>query len=61
MIKVLLDPDLTVRDTDPDPSSKNSSKNLDSYGFLLLYEFLSLKNDVNVPSKSNKQRTTLAP
>ncbi len=53
---------------DPDPleawlrillsSSKNSKKNLDSYGtvLLLLFDFLSLKNDINVPSKSNKQK-----
>jgi hypothetical protein len=27
-------------------------KNLDSYYFVTLYDFLSLKNDVNVPSKS---------
>ncbi len=49
----LPDPDPLVRDTDPDPSitSKNSKKNIDSYW----YDFLSLKNDVNVPSKSNKQ------
>jgi hypothetical protein len=33
---------------------KNSKKNLDSYQFVTLFDFLSLKNDVNVPSKSNK-------
>jgi hypothetical protein len=33
-------------------SSKKRKKNLDSYYFGLL----SLKNDVNVPSKSNKQK-----
>ncbi len=33
---------------------KNSKKNLDSYYFLTLFDFLSLKNDVNVPSKSIK-------
>jgi hypothetical protein len=38
-------------------SSKNSKKNIDSYCFVTsLYDFLSLKNDVNVPSKSNKQK-----
>ncbi len=35
---------------------KNSKKNLDSYYFVTLFYFLSLKNDVNVPSKSNKQK-----
>jgi hypothetical protein len=43
-------------DSDPDPpsSSKNSKKTLTlSYTLLgLLYDFLSLKNDVNAPSKS---------
>ncbi len=39
-------------------SSKNSKKNLDSYRTVLwlLLDFVSLKNDVNVPSKSNKQK-----
>jgi hypothetical protein len=37
------------------PSCKNSKKNLDSYYFATLFDFLSLKKDVNVPSKSNKQ------
>jgi hypothetical protein len=51
---------------DPDPvllwirillsSCKNSKKNLDSYYFVTLFEFLSLKNDVNVASKSHKQK-----
>jgi hypothetical protein len=36
--------------------AKNSKKNLDSYYFMTLFDFLSLKNDVNVPSKSNKQK-----
>jgi len=31
-------------------------KNLDSYYFVTLFVFLSLKNDVNVSSKSNKQK-----
>jgi hypothetical protein len=35
---------------------KNSKKNLDSYYFVIFFDFLSLKNDVNVPSKSNKQK-----
>jgi hypothetical protein len=43
---------------DPDPSiiMQNSKKNLDSWYFVTLFDFLSLKNDVNVPSKSNRQK-----
>jgi hypothetical protein len=60
----LPDPDLLVRgmDPDPDPSiilllpSKNSKKNLDSYCFVTSFGLFILKNDVNVPSKSNKQK-----
>ena len=37
-------------------SIKNSKENLDSYFFVTPFDFLSLKNDVNVPSKSNKQK-----
>ncbi len=37
-------------------SSKYSKQNLDSYCLWLLFYFLSLKNDVNVPSKRNKQK-----
>ena len=36
--------------------AKNSKTNLDSYYFVTLFDFLSLKNDVNVASKSNKQK-----
>jgi hypothetical protein len=54
-------------DPDPDPQFecgsmriririRNPEKNLDSYYFVALFDFLSLKNDVNVPSKSNKQK-----
>ncbi len=50
------DPDPLVRDMDPDPSSKNSKKTLDSYVLGLLFDFLPLKNDVNIPSQSNKQK-----
>jgi hypothetical protein len=60
------DPDPLVRGMDPDPaldwirillsSCKNSKKNLDSYYFVTLFDFLSLKNDVNVASKSNKRK-----
>ena len=37
-------------------SCKNSKKNLDSYYFVTLFDFLSLKNDINVASKSNKKK-----
>jgi hypothetical protein len=37
-------------------SCKNSKKNLDSYYFVTLFDFLCLKNDVNVASKSKKQK-----
>ncbi len=60
---------LGLQDPDPDPlgrlwiririlllSCKNSKQNLDSYYLVTLFDFLSLKNDVNVPSKSNKQK-----
>ncbi len=48
---------LGLPDPDPDPSiiMQKSKKNLDSYYFVTLFDFLSLKYDVNVPSKSNKQ------
>jgi hypothetical protein len=62
----LPDPDSLVRCMDPDPdpaldrillsSCKNRKKNLDSYYFVTLFDFLSLKNDVTVASKSNKQK-----
>jgi hypothetical protein len=37
-------------------SCKNSKKNLDTYYFVTLFDFLTLKNYVNVASKSNKQK-----
>ncbi len=37
-------------------SCKNSKKNLDSYYFVTLFDFLSSKKDVNVSSKSIKQK-----
>ena len=37
-------------------SCKNNKKNLDSYYFVTLFDVISLKNDVNVPSKSNQQK-----
>ncbi len=36
--------------------AKNSKKNLNSFYFVTLFDFLYLKNDVNVPSKSNEQK-----
>ncbi len=49
------DPDPLVRGMDPDPDPsiimKNSKKNHGSYYFVTLFDFLSLKNDVNVTSK----------
>jgi hypothetical protein len=60
------DPNSLVRSMDPDPDPapdpdpsiimQNSKKNFDSYYFVTLFDFLSLKNDVNVASKSNKQK-----
>ncbi len=61
---------LGLLDPDPDPlvrvmgigirillsSCKNSKKTLDSYYFVTHFDFLSKKNDVNVASKSNKQK-----
>ncbi len=60
----------SVADPNPDPdppdphvwiwillsSCKNSKKNLDSYYFVTLFDFLSLKNDADLASKSNKQK-----
>jgi hypothetical protein len=42
----LLDPDPIVTDTDPDQAKILG----------LLFDFLSLKNDVSLPSKRNKQK-----
>jgi hypothetical protein len=52
----LPDPDSLVRGVDPFIIKQNSKKNLDSYDLRLLLNFLSLKNNVNVHSKSNKQK-----
>ncbi len=62
----LPDPDPLVWGMDPDPaliwvrillsSCKINKKNLDYYYFVTLFDFLSSKNNVNVPSKKNKQR-----
>jgi hypothetical protein len=51
------DPALFCIDPDPDRSinkQKKIKKNLDFY----LFYFLSMKTDVNVPSKSNKKKLT---
>jgi hypothetical protein len=57
--------DPLVRDKDPDPatdpdplsSSKNSKKNINFYCFVTSLRLFIFKKDVNVPSKSNKQKT----
>jgi hypothetical protein len=49
------DPNPLVRGMDPDPSI--IKKNLDFYCFVTsFFDFLSLKNDVNVPLTSNMQK-----
>jgi hypothetical protein len=55
------EPKPLVRGADPDTSiiKQNSKKTLIPFVLLLLYDFISLKNDVNVRyllSKSNKQK-----
>ncbi len=59
----LPDPDPLVRGMDPDPDpaldlahAKIERKTLIPNILLLFLTFLSLKNDVNVASKSNKQK-----
>jgi hypothetical protein len=54
-----LDPSIFSTDLDPSINKKKSKKNLDFYRtiFLILYDFLSMKTDANVPSKSKKQKT----
>ncbi len=56
----LPDPDPLVRGMDRIwrllSSSKTSKKNIDSYCFVTFLDFLSMKNYVNVPSKSNQQK-----
>jgi hypothetical protein len=61
----LLDPhpDPLIRGLDPDPvpycQAKIVRKTLIPTVLLLVLDFLSLKNDVNVPSKSNKQKNCI--
>jgi hypothetical protein len=50
-----LDPDPAL-DPNLDPFTINNKKNLEFYYFVTFFDFLSLKNNVNVPSKSNKQK-----
>jgi hypothetical protein len=62
----LPDPDPLVRSTDPDPSIIKQKyrvvgKTLIPTHLRLLYDFLSLKNDVNVVSKSNKPKNLADP
>jgi hypothetical protein len=54
----LPDPDPLVSGMDPVPSiiMQKSKKNLGSYYFVTLLDFLSLKKDVNFASKSDKQK-----
>ncbi len=61
MVLGLLDPDPLVRDSEVWirillSASKNSKKNLDSYCFVTSFGLFIFENDVNVPSKSNKQK-----
>jgi hypothetical protein len=36
--------------------STKMKKNLDNHFFVAFYDFISLKNDINVPSKKNKNK-----
>ncbi len=49
---------ITHRGMEPEPSNirQKWKKTLDSYCFVTFLGFLSLKNDENVPTKSNKQK-----
>ncbi len=56
------DPALLVRGMDPAPDSSHQAKqqeNLDFYCFVTSFRLLSLKNYLNVPSESNKQKNFL--
>jgi len=47
----------TTPDPDPSINKQKNEENLDFYCFVTsFYYFLSLTNDVNVPSKSNKHK-----
>jgi hypothetical protein len=49
------DPSLLCTDPDPSINKKKSKKNLNFYYFMTSFRLLSIKTDVNVPSKSNKE------
>jgi hypothetical protein len=51
-------PDPLVRgmDPEPDPDPSVIKKNLDFYCFVTSFGLLSLKNDVNVPAKSDEKK-----
>jgi hypothetical protein len=52
-----MDPDLDpALDPDPDHHAKTVRKTLIPSIFLTLFDYCSLKNDVNVASKRNKQK-----
>jgi hypothetical protein len=58
------DPDPSVRGMDPDPDldpsiTKQKKKSLDSYCFLTSFGLFAFENEVQVPSKSNKQKNLL--
>jgi hypothetical protein len=57
----LPDTDPLVRVMDPDRSiiMQKNKKNRDSYYFVTLFDFLSLKNDANVPSKAINKKNCL--
>ena len=50
------DPDPLVKGMDPDPDPDTSIIKQNSTDFLLLYDVLSSKNDVNEPLKGNMQK-----
>jgi hypothetical protein len=56
MLLGLLDSDPLVKGMDPDPdpsiTKQKKKENLDSYCFVPFFYYLSLRNDVYVPSKS---------
>jgi hypothetical protein len=52
----LSDPDPLGRGKDPDHQAKIVRKTRISTVLRLIKDFLGVKNDVNVPSKSNKQK-----
>jgi hypothetical protein len=47
---------ISCTDSDPPSTSKKRKINLDFFGLRIYFDFLSLKTDVNVRSKSNKHK-----